>query len=45
LLARHARGVDLLTHLSPSLLQQSLDADLAQVARVFSGVFLAAGTG
>jgi hypothetical protein len=45
LLARHARGVDLLTHLSPSLLQVGLDADLAQVARVFSGVFLAAGTG
>jgi len=45
LLARHARGVELLTHLSPSLLQRGLDADLAQVARVFSGVFLATGTG
>jgi hypothetical protein len=45
LLARRARGVDLLTHLSPSLLQRGLDADLAQVATVFSGVFLATGTG
>jgi hypothetical protein len=45
LLARRARGIDLLTHLSPSLLQRGLDADLAQVARVFSGVFLATGTG
>ncbi|HEX4698994.1 MAG TPA: hypothetical protein VH857_06505 [Actinomycetes bacterium] len=45
LLARHARGVALLTHLSPSLLLKGLDADLAQVALVFSGVFLATGTG
>jgi hypothetical protein len=45
LLARRARGVDLLTHFTPSQLQRGLDADLAAIATVFSGVFVAAGTG
>jgi hypothetical protein len=45
LLARRTRGVDLLTHFTPSQLQRGLDADLAVIATVFSGVFVAAGTG
>ena len=45
LLQRRSRGADLLTHFSPSQLQRSLDADLTTVATVFSGVFIAAGTG
>jgi hypothetical protein len=45
LLQRRSRGAELLTHFSPSQLQRSLDADLTAVATVFSGVFVAAGTG
>jgi hypothetical protein len=45
LLERRSRGAELLTHFSPSQLQRSLDADLTAVATVFSGVFVAAGTG
>jgi hypothetical protein len=45
LLRRRARGVQLFTHFTPSQLQRGLDADLAAIATVFSGVFVAAGTG
>jgi hypothetical protein len=42
---RHAAGVPLLTNLTPSSLEVSLDADLDELATVFTGVLVAAGTG
>lgn len=43
--ARRARGVQLLTHFTPSQVQVGLVPDLRVIASVFSGVFVAAGTG
>ncbi|HTZ44842.1 MAG TPA: hypothetical protein VMB79_13345 [Jatrophihabitans sp.] len=45
LLQRRAAGDQLVTHLSPHSLEVGLDADLAMLARVFTAVFIAAGTG
>lgn len=42
---RRARGVAMLTHFTPSQVRESVRADLAEIATVFSGVFVAAGTG
>jgi hypothetical protein len=43
--ARREKGATLFTHLSPHSLEVSLDVDLAMIAKVFSAVFVAAGTG
>ncbi|MEU7872911.1 hypothetical protein [Dactylosporangium sp. NPDC049140] len=45
LLQRRAAGARLFTHLSPSSLETDLQTDLAMLAKVFTDVFLAAGTG
>jgi len=45
LVQRHQQGDQLFTHLSPHSLEMSLDADLAMLAKAFSAVFIAAGTG
>jgi hypothetical protein len=42
---RRAHGAILFTHLSPHSLEVGMDADLAVLAQVFTGVFVAAGTG
>jgi hypothetical protein len=43
--ARRDRGVKLLTHFTPSQVQESLVKDLRVIASVFSGVYVASGTG
>ncbi|MEV8516892.1 hypothetical protein [Dactylosporangium sp. NPDC051484] len=45
LLRRRTAGARLFTHLSPSSLETDLQTDLAMLAKVFTDVFLAAGTG
>lgn len=45
LLARRAEGAQLFTHLSPQSLERGLQDDLAVLARVFTDLFVAAGTG
>jgi hypothetical protein len=42
---RQAKKAVLFTHLSPHSLEVGLDADLTVLAQVFTGVFVAAGTG
>jgi hypothetical protein len=41
----HRRGIALLTHFSPSSPMVSVPADLDQIAKVFTGLLVAAGTG
>lgn len=41
----HRRGVSLLTHFTPTSVMVSVSADLDQIAQVFTGLFVAAGTG
>jgi hypothetical protein len=45
LVARRARGDLLLTHFSPSSVEDDVAADLDMVSQVFGGVFVATGTG
>jgi hypothetical protein len=45
LIARHAAGHRLFTHLSPNSVEVGLDIDLRTLARVFTDVLIAAGTG
>jgi hypothetical protein len=45
LVERHARGDRLLTHFSPASVEQSVQADLTELSRAFTGVFMAAGIG
>jgi hypothetical protein len=41
----HDAGAVLFTHFSPSYVQRDVPTDLRAIATVFSGVFIAAGTG
>jgi hypothetical protein len=43
--ARRATGAHLFTHLSPHSVEEGLEADLRVLARVFTDLFVAAGTG
>lgn len=45
IVVRHERGVRLFTHFTPSSVQVSLIADLGALARGFTDVFIATGTG
>jgi len=45
LVARHAAGARLFTHLSPHSLERDLQTDLNLVAQAFTDLFVAAGTG
>jgi hypothetical protein len=45
LVARHDAGAHLFTHLSPHSLEVGLDRDLRELARAFTDLFVAAGTG
>ena len=45
LVSRRQQGARLFTHLSPSSLEEGLQADLAVLGQVFTDVFVAAGTG
>ena len=45
LVRRRSAGVPLITHLSPSSVEQQLDVDMAALSRAFGAVFIAAGTG
>jgi hypothetical protein len=45
LLRRRAAGDRLLTHFTPSQVEVGLEQDAARLAQVFTGVFVAAGTG
>jgi hypothetical protein len=45
LVARHDRGDVLLTHFSPSSVEEAVGPDLDMIAQAFRGVFVAAGTG
>lgn len=42
---RRAEGLQLSTHLTPSSLEHHLEVDMTALARAFSAVFVAAGTG
>jgi len=41
----HDQGVDLFTHFTPSSVDRSVPADLTQLSKAFSSVFMAAGIG
>lgn len=45
LVRRRGAGLQLSTHLTPSSLEHHLEVDMAALARAFSAVFVAAGTG
>jgi len=45
LVRRRTHALPLVTHLSPSSLESNLDVDMAALARAFTEVFIAAGTG
>jgi len=41
----HRQGIDLFTHFTPSSVEESVPADLRELSRAFSDVFMAAGIG
>lgn len=45
LIARHDAGDKLLTHFTPSSIEQGIEADMDFIAQAFRGVLIAAGTG